>query len=77
MNVLFYYINVKMTPISHLLIETKILPAKDHCPMLSKQFLLATQKQEHRNKINIQEGKGRGTGRGREKEGGWEGEGKR
>ena len=44
--------NVKIGPISHPLNETKILPVKEHCHMLSEKFLLATQKQENPDHIN-------------------------
>ena len=40
-----------MASISHLLNKTKILTVKDHCHMISEQFLLVTQKQEYPNKI--------------------------
>ena len=40
---------VKKTPIQHLHNETKIMPIKEHCEMISKQFLLATQRENHPN----------------------------
>ena len=43
---------VKMTSVDHLHTESKIMPVKDHCQMLSKQFLLATQKVNHPNYDN-------------------------
>ena len=44
---------VKMTAVSHLHHETKVMPVKDHCHMLSKQFLLATTQQTHPNACNL------------------------
>ena len=44
---------VKMTSTDHLHAEAKIMPVKDHCCMITEQFLLATQKPEHPNQINI------------------------
>ena len=41
--------NHKMASIQHLHAETKIMPVKDHCTMLSKQFLLTTQTPNHPN----------------------------
>ena len=38
---------VKMTNIDHLHAETKCMPVKNHCEMLSKQYLLSTQKPDH------------------------------
>ena len=46
---------VKKSPIDHLHNECKIMPVKDHCEMLSKQFLLNTQNPNHPNQINLQE----------------------
>ena len=40
---------VNKTSIDHLHAESKILPVKEHCNMLSEQFLLATQKHDHPN----------------------------
>ena len=42
-----------MTDIDHLHAETKIMPVKDHCQMLSKQFLLSTQRPNHPNRTNL------------------------
>ena len=39
----------KKTAIEHLHTETKLMPVKEHNHMLTKQFLLATQKPEHPN----------------------------
>ena len=44
---------VKMTGIDHLHSECEIMPVKDHCYMLSKQFLLASQLPEHPNNIDL------------------------
>jgi len=44
---------VKMTSVDHLHAEAKIMPVKNHCNMITKQFLLATQKPEHPNQSNI------------------------
>ena len=44
---------VKKTPIEHLHNETKIMPVKEHNEMLSKQFLLSTQKPSHPNNKEI------------------------
>ena len=44
---------VLMTPIHHLHTETKILPVKEHCTMLSKQFLLTKHLPEHPNHRNL------------------------
>lgn len=44
---------VQMTPIHHLHSETKILPVKEHCNMLSKQFLLTKHLPEHPNHRNL------------------------
>ncbi|MCP3662454.1 MAG: hypothetical protein GY696_08175 [Gammaproteobacteria bacterium] len=43
----------RMTDIDHLHQETKVMKVKDHCEMLSKQFLLATQKCEHPNRVDL------------------------
>ena len=43
----------KMTNIDHLHDETKIMKVKDHCEMISKQFLLATQKPGHPNHTDL------------------------
>jgi hypothetical protein len=42
-----------MADIDHLHAETKVMKVKDHCVMLSKQFLLAQQKPNHPNKNEI------------------------
>ena len=42
-----------MTDIDHLHHESKVMKVKDHCNMLSKQFLLATQKPAHPNRVNL------------------------
>ncbi len=42
----------RMTDIDHLHHESKVMKVKDHCEMLSKQFLLATQKPAHPNRVN-------------------------
>ena len=42
-----------MTDIQHLHNETKIMPVKEHCEMLSKQFLLSTQRPNHPNRVNL------------------------
>ena len=39
--------NLKMAPIEHLHRETKILPIKEHCEMISKQFLLTCHQPSH------------------------------
>jgi hypothetical protein len=44
---------VQMTPINHLHQECKVMPVKDHNEMLSQQFLLATQKPNHPNYIDL------------------------
>ena len=41
---------IKMTSSDHLHAECKIMPVKDHCTMLSKQFHLATRQEHHPNK---------------------------
>ncbi len=43
----------RMTDIDHLHNETKIMKVRPHCEMLSKQFLLATQKPNHPNRVNL------------------------
>ena len=43
----------EITDIDHLHAETKVMPVKDHCQMLSKQFLLATQRPNHPNRCNL------------------------
>ena len=43
----------KMSDIDHLHNETKIMKVRPHCEMLSKQFLLATQKPNHPNRVDI------------------------
>ena len=40
---------VKKTSIDHLHAESKMLPVRQHCEMLSEQFLFATQKPNHPN----------------------------
>ena len=45
--------NVKKTPIDHLHAESKIMPVKEHCQMLSKQFLLQTQLPNHPNSSDL------------------------
>ena len=44
---------VKMTSQDHLHSESKMMPVKDHCEMLSRQFLLNTQQDTHPNTINL------------------------
>ena len=44
---------VKKTSVDHLHAEAKIMPVKNHCNMITEQFLPATQKPEHPNQINI------------------------
>lgn len=44
---------VNKTSISHLHQESKILKVQDHCEMLSKQFLLQTQKPSHPNSCDL------------------------
>ena len=46
---------VKKTPIEHLHTECKIMPVKEHCEMLSKQFLMNSQNPNHPNNINLLE----------------------
>lgn len=43
----------RMTQVEHLHDETNILPVKEHCQLLSKQFLLRTQLENHPNKRNL------------------------
>ena len=45
---------VKKTDIDHLHNETKIMPAKDHCYMLSKQHLVGMTQANHPNTCDIQ-----------------------
>ena len=57
---------LKMTAVDHLHAETKTLPVKEHCEMLSKQFLLSTTQHNHPNhgtleKIPLQRHKMRDT----------------
>ena len=42
-----------MSDIDHLHHETKIMKVRPHCEMLSKQYLLSTQKQDHPNPVNL------------------------
>ncbi|MCP4055272.1 MAG: reverse transcriptase family protein [Mesoflavibacter sp.] len=42
-----------MTDIDHLHHETKVMKVKPHCDMLSQQFLLATQRPDHPNRIDL------------------------
>lgn len=44
---------VKMSPVEHLHRESKFPKLGDHCAMLSKQFMLATQKDDHPNNLDI------------------------
>ena len=44
---------VKMTSADHLHTESKVMPVKDHCQMLSRQYLLATQQDTHPNTIDL------------------------
>ena len=44
-----------MSDVDHLHSETKIMPVKAHCEMISKQFLLATQKTNHPNRVRLDE----------------------
>ena len=46
---------VKMASKDHIHSETKIMPVKDHCQMISKQFLLSTTKPDHPNHRNLDE----------------------
>ena len=43
----------KMTGINHLHTESEIMTVKPHCEMLSKQFLLATQRPNHPCPVNL------------------------
>ena len=43
----------KMANTDHLQAESKMMPVKDHCEMLSKQFLLTTQLPNHPNKESL------------------------
>ncbi len=43
----------RMADIDHLHNETKLMKVKPHCEMLSKQFLLATQKPHHPNRVDL------------------------
>ena len=42
-----------MSDVDHLHHETKIMKVRPHCEMLSKQYLLATQKQDHPNPVEL------------------------
>ena len=42
-----------MTSIDHLHQECKMMPVKEHCDMLSRQFVLTTQLEENPNNINL------------------------
>jgi hypothetical protein len=42
-----------MTSADHLHTESKVMPVKDHCQMLSRQYLLATQQDTHPNTIDL------------------------
>ncbi|MCP3666232.1 MAG: hypothetical protein GY696_27660 [Gammaproteobacteria bacterium] len=42
-----------MADIDHIHNETKMMKVRPHCEMLSKQFLLATQKPNHPNKVDL------------------------
>ena len=42
-----------MSDTDHLHSETKVMQVRQHCEMLSKQFLLATQKSGHPNKVDL------------------------
>ena len=44
-----------MTDISHLHTETKEMPVKEHCEMLSLQFLLSSARSSHPNNKDLQE----------------------
>jgi len=44
---------VRKSDIDHLHAEAKIMPVKDHCEMLSQQFLLNSTKPNHPNHIDI------------------------
>ncbi len=43
----------RMTNIDHLHDETKVMKVQPHCEMLSKQFLLASQKPGHPNRVDL------------------------
>ena len=43
----------RMSNIDHLHDETKVMKVQPHCEMISKQFLLATQKSDHPNKTDL------------------------
>ena len=43
----------RMSNIDHLHDETKVMKVRDHCEMISKQFLLATQKPDHPNHTDL------------------------
>ena len=45
----------KMTDVGHLHTETKEMPVKEHCEMLSRQFLLGSARPSHPNHKNMQE----------------------
>jgi hypothetical protein len=42
-----------MTDIDHLHTECKVMKVREHCEMISKQFLLSTQKPGHPNRVNL------------------------
>ena len=42
-----------MSDVDHLHTETKMMKVQPHCEMISKQFLLATQKSNHPNKVDL------------------------
>ena len=42
-----------MSSIDHLHAETEVMPVREHCEMLSQQFLLATTKPDHPNHSDI------------------------
>ena len=42
-----------MSDVDHLHHETKIMKVRPHCEMLSKQYLLSTQKQDHPNPVEL------------------------
>ena len=44
---------IKMSKISHLHTESKVLPVKEHFKLLSKQYLLKTQLDSHPNNIDL------------------------
>ena len=44
---------VKKTHTDHLHTESKMMPVKEHCEMLTKQFLLKSQEDSHPNNINL------------------------